>query len=205
MRPFLIAIKLDFLADIYTWILLFAGVRARRGTGCVLLRADRARRLASSVCRLSGFGAAAGYRFVLVPHFPALWPRENAPLLLSVILFALMGLIFARHTLVLALGPKHVLSGWLIQPKSGALLVYVQSRHCRRRTVVGFDQQRDEGAACDKAARPPFSCDPIRSRCGAGLRPSSGAAADGRATLQTRDAGGPRPRDEGAGALKLRA
>jgi hypothetical protein len=126
LRPFLIAIKLDFLADIYTWILLFAGVAGatRHGLHLYVLTAHTA--LACVSLPVVGFGAAALYRFVLVPHFPALWPRENAPLLLSVILFALMGLIFAADTLVLALGPKHVLSGWLIQPKSGALLVYVQ-------------------------------------------------------------------------------
>lgn len=126
LRPFLLAIKLDFLADIYTWVLLFAGFAGatRHGLHLYVLTAHKA--LACVSLPIVGFGAAALYRFVLVPHFPALWPQENAPLLLSVILFALMGLIFTADTLVLAFGPKHALSRWLIQPKSGALLVYVQ-------------------------------------------------------------------------------
>jgi hypothetical protein len=126
LRPFLLAINLDFLADIYTWIVLFAALvgAARHGLHLYLLTAHTA--LACISLPIVGFGVALLYRFVLVPYFPALWPQENASLLLSVMLFALMALMFTADTFVLAFGPRHRLARWLINPKSGALLIYVQ-------------------------------------------------------------------------------
>jgi hypothetical protein len=126
LRPFLLAIGLDFLADIYTWILLFAALMgaARHGLHLYLLTAHTV--LACISLPIVGMGVGLLYRFALVPHFPALWPQENASLLLSVILFAMVGLMFTADTFVLALGPRHPIARWLINPKSGALLVYVQ-------------------------------------------------------------------------------
>lgn len=126
LRPFLLAINLDFLADIYTWIVLFAVLvgAARLGLHFYLLTAHTA--LACISLPIVGFGVALVYRFVLVPFFPVLWPQENESLLLSVMLFALMALMFTADTFVLALEPKHRLAKWLINPKSGALLAYVQ-------------------------------------------------------------------------------
>jgi hypothetical protein len=97
---------------------------ARHGLHLYLLTEHDA--LACASLPIVGFGTAVIYRFALVPYFPALWPQEHSSLLLSVILFALMGPVFAAATIMLALGPRHPFSQWLIRLKSGALLVHVQ-------------------------------------------------------------------------------
>src|SRR5262249_32299373 len=64
LRPFLTGIRLNFLADIFTWLLLFAGIAgaARLGFFLYLLNGHRGR--ACLALPLMGFVAAALYRFV---------------------------------------------------------------------------------------------------------------------------------------------
>jgi len=126
LRPFLIAIKLDFLADIFTWLLLVAGLAGATRISLHLHGLTLHNLHACFNMPLIGFGLAAVYRFLLVPAFPILWPPMHAPLVFAVIGFLLTGTAFLLDTVMLALGPEHRVSRWLTAPGSRWLLVYCQ-------------------------------------------------------------------------------
>lgn len=127
LRPFLQAIKLDFLADIFTWLLLIAGFA---GAGRISLHLHTLTLQNLHACfsmPLIGYGGAAAYRFLLAPAFPVLWPGANAPLLFAVIGFLLTGAVFLLDTVMLVLGPDHRVARRLTHPGSRWLLVYSQT------------------------------------------------------------------------------
>lgn len=126
LRPFLLAIRLDFLADIFTWLLLFAGVAGASRISLHLHSLTLQNLRACFAMPLIGFGAAALYRFALVPWFPILWPPQHASLVFAVIGFLLTGLVFALDTMMLVHGPEHRFARWLTNPGNRALLVYSQ-------------------------------------------------------------------------------
>jgi hypothetical protein len=127
LRPFLLAIRMDFLADIFTWVLLAAGLSGASRLGLHLYVLTAHPRIICSSVPVIAYGAAALYRFGLVPFFPALWPSEQASLIAAIIAFGILAIGFGADSLMLSLGPKHPLMARLVQSRSRALLLYVQA------------------------------------------------------------------------------
>jgi hypothetical protein len=127
LRPFLLAIRMDFLADVFTWVLLVAGFAGASRLGLHLYVLTAHPKVSCSLVPVIAFGAAALYRFGLVPFFPGLWPGEHASLIAAIIAFAIFAAGFSVDSLMLSLGPKHPLMARLMRPGSRALLLYVQA------------------------------------------------------------------------------
>jgi hypothetical protein len=127
LRPFLLALHMDFLADIFTWVLLVTGFLGASRLGLHLYVLTAHPRLSCSLLPVIAFGAAALYRFGLVPFFPGLWPAEHASLIAAIIALGIFAIGFSMDSLMLSLGPKHALLARLMQPGSRALLLYVQA------------------------------------------------------------------------------
>lgn len=127
LLPFLFAIKMDLLAQLFVWILLFAvaGGALRLSEKLYVLTAHNA--LACTAIPFVGVGAAAFYRFVLVPVFPALWPSHHASLLIATTAFAVAATGFLVDTLLLAIGPHHRLTIGLSGPKAPFAPLYCQA------------------------------------------------------------------------------
>lgn len=126
LRPFLLGIKLNFLADIFTWILLLSGFAAAGRLSLQLYLLTSHNIHACLNLPVIGFGLAALYRFALVPYWPSLWPAEQAPLLFSVVLFGLMMVLFMADGLLLLFGARAAVSRWIAGPANPAMIAFVQ-------------------------------------------------------------------------------
>jgi hypothetical protein len=126
MRPFLLAIRLEFLADIFTWLLLIAALAGASRLSLWLYRLTDHSGLACASMPVVGIGGAALYRFVLAPAYPALWPAEHAALLFAVVGFLIFGIGFAADTLMLAGGPQSRAARLFSGNRSACLLIFMQ-------------------------------------------------------------------------------
>jgi hypothetical protein len=127
LPPFLLAIKMDLLALVFVWTTLFAvaGGALRLSEKLYVLTAHNAS--ACAAIPFVGVGAAAFYRFVLVPAFPALWPSHHASLLIATTAFAIAAIGFLADTLLLAIGPHHRLAIKLSKPMALYAPLYCQA------------------------------------------------------------------------------
>jgi hypothetical protein len=101
LRLLLLAIELDYVADIFTWILLIAIISGGLRLTNFLIQLTLVNRRAAIAGPALGFLVAAIYGLGLAELVPELLPLSREPFLLAVTLFALGGVGFSLHTLVL--------------------------------------------------------------------------------------------------------
>jgi hypothetical protein len=113
----LVAIGLEYLADIFIWLVLFAilGGATRVSSSGLSVFALVELRVGLSIL-LVCFGAAALYRLVATEHVDDLLPAEHAPALFAVLCFAVAAVGFSLQSTVV---------GALRQESSAALTVKV--------------------------------------------------------------------------------
>jgi hypothetical protein len=134
LRLLMLAIQLDELADLLTWVLLFAIVL---GGLRVVMHVYRYTGAAATAClSLVGLSFIAGlvYRFVLSEAWATLWPSEDGPLRLSVVAFVFAGLGYLYQTLLFATSDEdsavtrtlaRYRSPWLFAFTQGVLTIVV--------------------------------------------------------------------------------
>ena len=98
LRLLVLAIDLDYVADVLTWVLLVSLLAGLVRQSQALLRLSGNAEVACMVIPLLAFAAAATYRLVLVPNFDGLRPPRDEALLFTLICFALTALGFAAQS-----------------------------------------------------------------------------------------------------------
>jgi hypothetical protein len=102
VRPLLLALGLELLADVFAWALLATVLGGAARLGVFLYRLTRVAGVACLAVPVLGLGAAAAYRLIAAQVAPALWPVADATLWLAVVVGGLAGLGFAAETALLA-------------------------------------------------------------------------------------------------------
>jgi hypothetical protein len=101
LSPLLIAIELKELADLFIWILLVTTFAASARWSLFMYRMFEVRRPAAMLMPGICLIAAGLYHLGANTWFPALWPAGNAPLTLTIVLFGIVVLGFATHSMML--------------------------------------------------------------------------------------------------------
>jgi hypothetical protein len=102
LRPLLVAIELAELANTFVWVLLVTTIAACARWVLFLYRLFETRRFVASLMPVLGLGFASAYYLILRHAFPQLWPSSNAPLTIAMILFGIVLLGFATHSMMLS-------------------------------------------------------------------------------------------------------
>jgi threonine/homoserine/homoserine lactone efflux protein len=102
LRPLLVAIELPALADAFIWVLLVTTIAACARWVLFLYRLFETKRFVANLVPVLGLGFASVYYLFLRAAFPQLWPAQNAPLILTMILFGIVVLGFASHSMMLS-------------------------------------------------------------------------------------------------------
>lgn len=89
LRPRLLSIDLSSLADVFTWLLLFALLAGATGLGAWLHTLLGVKLLPSVLVPVVPMAAAIVYGLTLAQRFPALWPPVNPVLSLAILVFAI--------------------------------------------------------------------------------------------------------------------
>jgi hypothetical protein len=126
LRLLVLAIHLDDVADLLTWVLLFAIVLGSLRIVMHLYRYTRAGASACLVLVALSFAAGLVYRFVLTSAWDELWPSHDGPLRLSVVVFAFTGLGYIYQTLLFGIDEDARLSQVLKRYRSAWLFAYTQ-------------------------------------------------------------------------------
>jgi hypothetical protein len=100
LRLLMLAIQLDELADLLTWVLLFTIILGSLRLVMHVYRYTGAAAVACLGMVGLSFIAGLGYRFVLSEAWEALWPSSDGPLRLSVVAFVLAGVGYIYQTLL---------------------------------------------------------------------------------------------------------
>jgi hypothetical protein len=133
LRLLVLAIELDDLADLLTWVLLFAIVVGGLRLTMHVYRYTRATVLACLSLLAVSFGAGLVYRFLLCEAWADLWPAEDGPMLLSVVAFVVAGLGYVYQTLLFAIDENSDLvqaltrwrSAWIFGSTQSVLTIVV--------------------------------------------------------------------------------
>lgn len=116
LRILLLTLGLDGIADVFTWVLLFAVVAGTTRLSVqhlyMLTALPRATCLAIPAV---SFVAAAVLRLGLVPNLPALAPVANEPFHVAVACFAVAAVGFALQSVILALHDEPRLAGLILR------------------------------------------------------------------------------------------
>lgn len=111
LRPFLLAVGLDRLAEIFTWLLLFTVIAGILRIGLFVHRLLGVDARAHAAMPVIALAAAITYRYVLCQAFPGLWPAPlaggraaalEAMLMLAVVTFASAAGAFVGQSLMLS-------------------------------------------------------------------------------------------------------
>jgi hypothetical protein len=102
LRPLLLAIELKALADTFVWVLLATTVAACARWMLFLYRLFETRRSVAALMLVLGLGCACAYYLLSGAVVPEFWPAGNAPLVITLILFGIVVMGFATHSLMLS-------------------------------------------------------------------------------------------------------
>jgi len=101
LSPLLKAIDLVDLSGIFIWILLVTTFAAASRWSLFMFRLFEVPRVAAILMPFIAFVAAGIYFLLAARVLPQLWPAGNAPLALTILLFAIVVLGFGGHSLML--------------------------------------------------------------------------------------------------------
>ncbi|HXF64326.1 MAG TPA: hypothetical protein VNK95_22040 [Caldilineaceae bacterium] len=130
LRPLLMALGMETVAGIFSWLLLFVTVAGANRLAMYVTRLTHVRRPVALLIPVLGLCAPLLYRILAVPLWPALWPSSNAILVFALIVCA-FGLIgFAVNTANFFSYTEQPLAttGQVLREK--LLLVHVQATAC---------------------------------------------------------------------------
>ena len=103
LRLLLLSIHQDHLADIFTWVLLFAIVMGGSRLCMHLYKHTSINGMACLMIPALGVAYASGYWFGIATLWSGFLPAGNQPLYFSIVAFVLAGVGYGFHTLLLAL------------------------------------------------------------------------------------------------------
>ena len=98
LRLLVLAIELDYVADILVWVLLVSLLAGLVRQSQALLRLSGNAEAACLAIPLLAFAAAAAYRLVLVPNIDGLRPPHDEALLFTLVCFVLVAVGFASQS-----------------------------------------------------------------------------------------------------------
>lgn len=127
LRPMLLALQLQYLADIFSWLLLLAILAGGVRLGASLYSLARVKGIACLSVPVVGLGVPAIYRLVFVNHFSSLWPSVNAGLMFAIITFGIGSTGFLFQSGLPALYGNSVLQRQAQRAGHRILLGYVQA------------------------------------------------------------------------------
>ncbi len=102
LYPLLVVIDLSVVADVFSWVLLFAVLAGASRVGSWTRTLLETPALLSSTIPVQALLAAGCYRLVLVPHYAWLWPPTHQTLSLTVVIFALGSVVLAIDSFMVA-------------------------------------------------------------------------------------------------------
>jgi hypothetical protein len=126
LRLLVLALELDHLADLLTWVLLLAIIMGSFRLCMHIYRYTSANSWACVSLLAVSLAAAASYRFLFAEGWDDLWPADDGPLLLSVVAFAATGLGYLYQTLLFATHGQPNPSRLLSEHRSALLCAYTQ-------------------------------------------------------------------------------
>lgn len=130
LRPLLVALGMETVAGIFSWLLLFVTVAGANRLAMYMARLTHVRRPVALLIPILGLSAPLLYRVLAVPLWPALWPSTDAILVFALIVctFGLIG--FAINTANFLSYTERPIStaGQLLREK--LLLVHIQAVTC---------------------------------------------------------------------------
>src|SRR5262249_45634435 len=98
----LVAIDLSVVADIFSWVLLFAVLAGASRVGSWTHTLLETPKFVLSTVPVQALIAAGCYRLVLVPHYAWLWPPTHPTLSLTVMIFAVATVVLAIDSFMVA-------------------------------------------------------------------------------------------------------
>jgi hypothetical protein len=101
MRPLLVMIGLDELADAFTWLLLATVVAGSTRIAVFVYRLTAANKRACIAIPVLGIALPVIYWLLADRIWPALWPAENAAIGLSFVAFAVASIGYIHQTVLL--------------------------------------------------------------------------------------------------------
>jgi hypothetical protein len=127
LRPLLMLIGLDALAEAFTWLLLATVIAGSVRLSAIIYRLTAARGVACAAIPILGVALPVLYRLGAVRVWPTLWPADNAALWLAFVAFAVVSMGFLHQTALIVVHGSARIAQRLRQNGHVIALVYLET------------------------------------------------------------------------------